>query len=122
MKIELPRAIATRLWQMALEAAPDTVCGIIQKNQVDYQIEPRSLSHARHHEWMAEWVPASEAWGYYQSFQHDIAAPTVSSWQHLPQACLLIAVMLDTKGLLALKAFQQGKNGVNAVDISLAAE
>ncbi len=123
MKIELPRAIATRLWQMALEA-PDNICGIIQKKQAHYYIEAIHLPQPINNEWVSALIPECEPsiWGYYQSFQQDISTPTFSCWQGLPQGCILIAIMLDIKGLLAFKAFHYGTNGVSTVDISLASE
>jgi hypothetical protein len=123
MQIDLPRGVATRLWQMALEA-PQTICGVIQKKQQNYHIETCDTMIAAPDEWATHLIAKHEQpiWAYYQSFYTEVPLAKLACWQGLPPHCVLFAIMLDTKGLLGLKAFVSGGQGVHTVDVSLAQE
>lgn len=57
-----------------------------------------------------------------RSNQRKCTLPSSAYWQQLPQRCILVAIMLEVKGLLALQACREGFGVVNTVDVSLAPE
>ncbi|MES2212956.1 MAG: hypothetical protein V4490_07450 [Pseudomonadota bacterium] len=111
----IARKTATMLWDLALANPQQQICGLFTLNNDVIEIHGTQL-RSNQALWHMPLEGHTTATGYFQSFPSEVPLPSSNDFASYT---LLMALDLDTKGLLVLRCFQSDGHHVQEVPLHL---